>query len=117
MAKKAALAAALLVAVASATTSDDEECSQHVQGREFRSCQRYLQDPRSRFVDDCCEELRGMERHQCGCEAIRHAVQQAQQGGSSEHIYERARALPRTCGLTHQQCRFNVVFLYTSHSS
>ncbi|XP_057777909.1 2S seed storage albumin protein-like [Salvia miltiorrhiza] len=136
-----------LVAVASATTvttvttSYDErgsekyrQCSQQVQGREFQECQSYLKQ-RSRpylememeaesnpqqqeeYAEQCCEQLREMDRYQCGCEAIRHAVQKAQQQGGrsyqagTEQIYERARALPRLCNLREQQCRFNLVFL------
>ncbi|KAG6433922.1 hypothetical protein SASPL_105541 [Salvia splendens] len=145
MAIKAAVAAALLmalVAVASATTytttvtttSYDErgsrkyqQCSQKVQGREFRSCQSFLKQrsylemdsgrSKQEYVEECCEQLRDMDRYQCGCEAIKHAVQKAQQGGSSyqtgqsEKIYERARALPRLCRLSEQQCSFNLVFV------
>ncbi|XP_047979736.1 2S seed storage albumin protein-like [Salvia hispanica] len=141
MAIKAAVAAALLmalVAVASATTitttSYDErgsrkyqQCSQKVQGRQFQSCQSYLKQrsylemdsgsSKQEYVEECCEQLRDMDRYQCGCEAIKHAVQKAQQGGSSyqtgqsEKIYQRARALPRLCRLSEQQCSFNLVFV------
>lgn len=143
MAIKAAVAAALLmalVAVASATTytttvtttSYDErgsrkyqQCSQKVQGREFQSCQSFLKQRSylemdsgsSEQVEECCEQLRDMDRYQCGCEAIKRAAQKAQQGGSSrqtgqsEKIYERARALPRLCRLSEQQCSFNLVFV------
>ncbi|XP_042009277.1 2S albumin seed storage protein-like [Salvia splendens] len=122
MANKAALAAALLVAMvalATATTiSFDEEvsenhhqCRQQVQGRRFQSCQRFLQQ-RNEFealldsyqqpaLQACCQELKQMDRQQCGCEAIRQAVRQAQQStrrfqtGQSEQVYQQARALPR----------------------
>ncbi|KAL1545702.1 2S albumin seed storage protein-like [Salvia divinorum] len=157
MATKAALTAALLmalVAVASATTftttSFEEEgnprqqqCRQQLQGREFRSCQRYFSQRsspyeeeeevlemstgrqtqhRQPYLNECCEQLRDMDRYQCGCEAIKHAVQQAQQqqGGrsryqtgqsESEQIYQKARSLPRMCGLREQQCQFRVVLV------
>ncbi|KAL1545705.1 2S seed storage protein-like [Salvia divinorum] len=145
MAIKAAVAAALLmalVAVVSATTytttvtttSYDErgsqkyqQCSQKVQGREFRACQSFLKQrsylemdsgSKQEYVEQCCEQLRDMDQYQCGCEAIKQAVQKAQQqGGSSyqtgqsEKIYERARALPRLCRLSDQQCHFNLVFV------
>ncbi|XP_057777913.1 2S seed storage albumin protein-like [Salvia miltiorrhiza] len=164
MAMKAALAAALLVglvALASAssftttvtTVSFEEEanrparqqCRQQLQGREFRSCQRYFsqrsspyeeeeevlemstdREQRSRRhspqLQECCEQLREMDRYQCGCEAIKHAVQQAQQQqrgsrryqtgqSESEQIYQKARSLPRMCGLREQQCQFRVVLV------
>ncbi|KAL1534511.1 2S seed storage albumin protein-like [Salvia divinorum] len=146
MATKAALAAALLVALvalASATTtttvttttSYDEEggenhhqCRQQVQGRRFHSCQRFLRQ-RNEFEGEealdsyqpalqaCCQELKQMDRQQCGCEAIRQAVRQAQQStrryqtGQSEQVYQQARALPRRCGLREQQCRFRLLFV------
>ncbi|KAH6767954.1 hypothetical protein C2S51_013290 [Perilla frutescens var. frutescens] len=104
-----------------------EQCRQQVQGREFRECQRLLQQRRSgaynaeedkeEYLQECCQQLKEMDRQQCGCEAIRQAVRAAQQGGrsyqtgQSEQIYQRARDLPRRCGLSEQQCRFQVVFL------
>ncbi|KAG6433919.1 hypothetical protein SASPL_105538 [Salvia splendens] len=165
MATKAALTAALvmaLLALASATTftttvtttSFEEEgnprqqqCRQQLQGREFRSCQRYFSQRssspyeeeeeeeevlemstgsrqtrhRQPQLNECCEQLREMDRHQCGCEAIKHAVQQAQQQGGrsryqtgqseSEQIYQKARSLPSMCGLREQQCQFRVVLV------
>ncbi|XP_047975174.1 2S seed storage albumin protein-like [Salvia hispanica] len=162
MATKAALTAALLmalVALASATTftttvttaSFEEEgnprqqqCRQQLQGREFRSCQRYFSQRssspyeeeveeevlemstgrqtrhRQPQLNECCEQLRAMDRQQCGCEAIKHAVQKAQQqqqGGrsryqtESEQIYQKARSLPRMCGLREQQCQFRFVLV------
>lgn len=150
MAIKAALAASLLVALVVAasassyttiitTTSYDEEgmirqgreegqqCRQRVQGQEFQSCQRYLRQGRNpqqqEYQEQCCQELKEMDRYQCGCEALRQAVQKAQQGGTSypgqgeghqsqgQQIYERARQLPRVCNLREQQCRFNLVFV------
>lgn len=132
-----------LVAVASATTytttAIDEEtnprsqqCRQQVQGRQFRACQSYLQqrsrsspyveedpeieaNPQRESVEECCEQLREMDRNQCGCEAIKQAVRQAQQGGrsyqtgQSEQMYQKARQLPRMCRLREQQCSFNLV--------
>ncbi|XP_047979738.1 2S seed storage albumin protein-like [Salvia hispanica] len=134
-----------LVALATATTfttSFDEEasdnyqqCRQQVQGRRFNSCQRFLQQrstPYSNEDEDeevldsyqpssslqaCCRELKQMDRQQCGCEAIRQAVKQAQQStrryqtGQSEQVYQQARALPRRCGLREQQCRFRLLFV------
>ncbi|KAH6806120.1 hypothetical protein C2S51_030951 [Perilla frutescens var. frutescens] len=151
MANKVALAAALLlalVALATATTytttvtttsydrEGSQQCSQQVQSRRFRSCQRYLQqqqrngdemedevlemaagNPQQQYLQECCQQLKEMDRQQCGCEAIKQAVRQAQQGGrsyqtgQSEQIYQRARELPRRCGLSEQQCHFNVVFV------
>ncbi|KAH6837163.1 hypothetical protein C2S53_018261 [Perilla frutescens var. hirtella] len=121
------------------TNRSYQQCSQQVQGRQFRACQRYLQqrssgpynagdeeedeevagNPQQQYLQECCQQLKEMDRQQCGCEAIRHAVREAQHGqggrsyhtGQSEQIYQRARALPRRCRLTHQQCRFSVVFV------
>ncbi|XP_057777912.1 2S seed storage albumin protein-like [Salvia miltiorrhiza] len=135
MAIKVALAAALLVALvalASATTftttsfDENRQCRQQVQSRRFHSCQRFLQQRYANEEEEdanfeqgslqaCCQELKQMDRQQCGCEAIRHAVRQAQQStgryqtGQSEHVYQRARSLPRRCGLREQQCRFRLV--------
>ncbi|XP_042009269.1 2S albumin seed storage protein-like [Salvia splendens] len=140
MANKAALAAALLVAMvglATATTitiSFDEEvsenhhqCRQQVQGRRFQSCQRFLQQ-RNEFealldsyqrpaLQACCQELKQMDSQECGCEAIRQAVRQAQQStrrfqtSQSEQVYQQVRALPRRCGLREQQCHFRRLFV------
>ncbi|KAL1564999.1 2S seed storage albumin protein-like [Salvia divinorum] len=139
MATKAVLAAALLmvlVALASATTYFDEEgsenyqqCRQQVQGRKFHSCQRFLQQRTNEDEDEevedsyqpslqaCCQELKQMDRQQCGCEAIRQAVKQTQQStrryqtGQSEQVYQKARALPRRCALREQQCHFRLLFV------
>ncbi|KAG6433920.1 hypothetical protein SASPL_105539 [Salvia splendens] len=108
MATKAALAAALL------RRENYQQCRQQVQGRRFHSYQRFLQQ-RSTNEDEevldsyqpssslqaCCQELKQMDSQQCGWEAIRQAVKQAQQStrryqtGQSEQVYEQARALPR----------------------
>ncbi|KAG6437242.1 hypothetical protein SASPL_102154 [Salvia splendens] len=122
-----------------------QQCRQQLQGREFRSCQLYFSQRSSNpyeeeveeevlemstgrqtrhrqpHLNECCEQLREMDRHQCGCEAIKHAVQQAQQQGGrsryqtgqseSEQIYQKARSLPRMCGLREQQCQFRVVLV------
>ncbi|XP_073047260.1 2S seed storage albumin protein-like [Primulina eburnea] len=157
MAKNLALAAALLVAMVSlaaantytttvsTTTIDDEdnrgrqqECQQQVQGRQFRSCQRYFQQGREggRFdsvdgelllalnrgkqsgsLKECCNELRNVNE-ECRCEAIRQVVKEQQQGGPGyqgeeiQEVYERARELPRRCQFTRpQQCQLNAVFV------
>ncbi|KAL2250781.1 2S albumin [Sesamum indicum] len=153
MAKKLALAAVLLVAMvalASATTYtttvtttaiDDEanqqsqQCRQQLQGRQFRSCQRYLSQGRSPYggeedevlemstgnqqseqsLRDCCQQLRNVDER-CRCEAIRQAVRQQQQEGGyqegqSQQVYQRARDLPRRCNMRPQQCQFRVIFV------
>ncbi|KAI3471819.1 hypothetical protein Pfo_028472 [Paulownia fortunei] len=124
-AKKVALAVALLVvlvALARATTYtttvtttavDDEanpgqyqECRQQLQGRRFRSCQRYLsqrsgpyngeeeeeeilemstgnpgqQEQQQQYLRECCQQLKDVNE-ECRCEAIKHAVRQLQQEG------------------------------------
>ncbi|KAH6806119.1 hypothetical protein C2S51_030950 [Perilla frutescens var. frutescens] len=116
------------------TNRSYQQCSQQVQGREFRACQRFLKqrsgpynaeedeeevtgNPQQQYLQECCQQLKEMDRQQCGCEAIKQAMRQAQQGGrsyqtgQSEQIYQRARELPRRCGLSQQQCRFSVVFV------
>ncbi|KAL1545703.1 2S seed storage albumin protein-like [Salvia divinorum] len=137
MATKVALAAALLVALVALTsaTSFDEEgsenyqqCRQQVQGRQFHSCQRFLQQRSTPYTNEdeevlasyqpslqaCCQELKQMDRQQCGCEAIRQAVKQAQQSTrryQTGQVYQQARALPRRCGLREQQCHFRLLFV------
>ncbi|KAL3628286.1 hypothetical protein CASFOL_027332 [Castilleja foliolosa] len=151
MAIKITLAAALLVAlvaVATATsytttvtttTFEDEanpgqqqQCQRQLQGRQFRSCQRYLSQRSSspyteeevienpgqqQQLQQCCDQLRNVNE-QCRCEAIKHAVRQLQQQqegqqqtGQSGQVYQRATELPRKCNMRPQQCQIRVVFV------
>ncbi|GFP96531.1 hypothetical protein PHJA_001797200 [Phtheirospermum japonicum] len=151
MAIKINLAAALLVAlvaVATATsytttvtttTFEDEanqgqqqQCQRQLQGRRFRSCQRYLsqrgrpyteeeeviENPgqQQQQLQECCQQLRNVNE-QCRCEAIKHAVRQLQQQegqqqtGQSQQVYQRATDLPRKCNMRPQQCQIRVVFV------
>ncbi|EYU35490.1 hypothetical protein ABFS82_10G053500 [Erythranthe guttata] len=157
MANKATLAAALLVALVTltsatsytttvtTTTIDDEatrgeqqECRQHVQGRLYLSCQRYLSqrsqyggdeeevvemtttgNPKERSQDlrSCCQQLHYVKQ-QCRCEAIKLAAEEVQQEGGQwqtgelQQVYERARYLPRQCNFrSPQQCQFRDLFL------
>ncbi|KAK6139967.1 hypothetical protein DH2020_026280 [Rehmannia glutinosa] len=146
--KKITLAAALLVAlvaVATATTytttvttttfdeegnpGQQQQCQRQLQGRQFRSCQRYLSQ-RSPYNEEdevlemstgnpgqqmhlsqCCQQLKNVNE-QCRCEAIRHAVRQLQQGGQEEmgqsQVYQRATELPRKCNMRPQQCQIRL---------
>ncbi|XP_073042172.1 2S seed storage albumin protein-like [Primulina eburnea] len=156
MAKNLALAAALLVAMLSLATANTytttftttivdetnpgqhQQCRQQLQGRRFRSCQRYLQQGReggryddsededlptlnpgeqSESLRQCCNDLRNVNE-QCRCEAIRQAVREQQQEGGGyqgegfQQVYERARNLPRRCHLDRpQQCQLSGVFV------
>ncbi|GER29062.1 2S albumin [Striga asiatica] len=109
-----------------------EQCQRQIQGRQFRSCQRYLSQ-RSKYNSDdeamiemnpgqqgqeslreCCQQLHNVNE-QCRCEAIRHAVrqlqqQEGQQMGQSQ-VYQKATELPRRCNMRPQQCQIRVVFL------
>ncbi|PIN03469.1 hypothetical protein CDL12_24013 [Handroanthus impetiginosus] len=142
MSKSLALAAALLVALIAlagatrysttviTTAVDDEpspgqfqQCLQQIQGRQFRSCQRYLseqeviENPREQSLRDCCQQLRNVNEN-CRCEAVRQAVRQLQQGGGSgqqmekmQEVYQKASNLPSRCGFRQQLCQFRAVFV------
>ncbi|KAL3631932.1 hypothetical protein CASFOL_024916 [Castilleja foliolosa] len=154
MAIKLTFSVALLVALISlatatsytttvtTTTFEDEanpgqqqQCQRQLQGRQFRSCQRYLshrssnevlemstENPgqRQQRLQECCDQLRNVNE-QCRCEAIRHAVRQLQQQqqegqgqqqtGQSQKVYTRATELPSRCNIRPQQCQIRVVFV------
>ncbi|PIN25686.1 hypothetical protein CDL12_01565 [Handroanthus impetiginosus] len=150
MAKKVTVLAALLVALvalASATTytttvtttavndeaspEQQQRCLQQLQGRQFRSCQRYISQRRSPYEEEvlemttedprqqeehlreCCQQLRNVDE-QCQCEAIKYVVREVQQEGGSQQLrelYERVSELPRRCSLKTQRCEFRVVLL------
>ncbi|CAA0837839.1 2S seed storage protein 3 [Striga hermonthica] len=152
-AMKIALTAALLaalVALAAATTytttvttttfadeaanpGQQQQCQSQIQGRQFRSCQRYLSQRSGSYSDDeamiemnpgqqgqeslreCCQQLQNVNE-QCRCEAIRHAVRQLQQKegqqmSQSQQVYQKATELPRRCNMKPQQCQIRVVFV------
>ncbi|KAL6507730.1 hypothetical protein OROGR_023925 [Orobanche gracilis] len=156
--KNITLAAALLVALvamASATTytttvttttfeeegnpGQQQQCQRQLQGRQFRSCQRYLSSQKSRpyteededvlqmmgtgnrgqrqqSLQECCHQLKNVDE-QCRCEAIRCTVRQMQQKegqqqiGESQQVYQKAMDLPRKCNMRPQHCPMKVVFV------
>ncbi|KAL6559195.1 hypothetical protein OROHE_006564 [Orobanche hederae] len=152
--KKRTLAAALLaalVAMATATTytttvttttfedegnpGQQQQCQRQLQGRQFRSCQRYLSSQKSgsyteedevvlemmgsgnpgqrqQSLKECCQQLKNVDE-QCRCEAIRCTVRQMQQKqiGESQQVYQKAMELPRKCNMSPQHCPIKVVFV------
>ncbi|XP_047983947.1 2S seed storage albumin protein-like [Salvia hispanica] len=86
-------------------------------GQRFLQQRNDFEDNLESYLQACCQELKQMDRQQCGCEAIRQAVSQVQQStrryqtGQSEQVYQQARALPRRCGLGEHQCHFRLLFV------
>ncbi|KAL6548123.1 hypothetical protein OROHE_009185 [Orobanche hederae] len=124
------------------TTFEDEgnpgqqqQCQRQLQGRQFRSCQRYLMqrsgsyteededvlemmstgNPGQQSLQECCQQLKNVNE-QCRCEAIKRAVQQTQQkegqpSTGQSQVYQKAMELPRMCNMRPQKCQIRVVFV------
>ncbi|KAL6521108.1 hypothetical protein OROGR_017677 [Orobanche gracilis] len=114
-----------------------QQCQRQLQGRQFRSCQRYLMqrsasdveededalemmgtgnpDQKQQSLNECCQQLKNVNE-QCRCEAIKRAVQQTQQkegqpSTGQSQVYQKAMELPRMCNMRPQQCQIRVVFV------
>ncbi|KAL6574999.1 hypothetical protein OROMI_012284 [Orobanche minor] len=113
------------------------QCQHQLQGRQFRSCQRYLMQRSGSYTEEdedvlemmstenpgqkqqslqeCCQQLKNVDE-QCRCEAIKRAVQQTQQkegqpSAGQSQVYQKAMDLPRMCNMRPQQCQIRVVFV------